>query len=107
MRDDRERLLDIKEALDNIERYAVFGRERFMSDELVRTWIIHDLEIIGEAARGLSAAFCEGHPGALARDSTHAQRLGTPVLRHTAGAGLGSRRAGPSSPTGTGSGYAR
>ncbi len=50
MRDGNERLLDILEAIDEIERYAVRGRETFLQDELVQVWMIHHLQIIGEAA---------------------------------------------------------
>jgi uncharacterized protein with HEPN domain len=46
VRDDRERLLDIQEAIANIERYAVRGREAFERDELIQTWIVRRLEII-------------------------------------------------------------
>ena len=41
MRDDRERLLDMLEAIANIEAYTVRGREAFDSDPLVRVWIAH------------------------------------------------------------------
>ena len=54
MRSDREKLLDIMEAMDRIERYVVFGKERFETDELVQTWFIQNLQIIGEASRSLS-----------------------------------------------------
>jgi len=37
MRDDRERLLDIQEAVERIERYAARGREAFEQDELIQT----------------------------------------------------------------------
>ena len=37
MRDDRERLLDILEAIDQIEKYAARGREAFERDELIQT----------------------------------------------------------------------
>lgn len=50
MRDGNERLLDILEAIGEIERYAVRGREAFLQDELVQVWMIHHLQIIGEAA---------------------------------------------------------
>jgi uncharacterized protein with HEPN domain len=62
MRDDRERLLDIQEAIERIEKYAVRGREAFERDELIQTWFIHHLRIIGEAARALSADFKQQHP---------------------------------------------
>ncbi len=54
MRDDRERLLDILEAIERIEKYAAQGRSVFDEDELIQTWILHHLQIIGEAVRALS-----------------------------------------------------
>ena len=62
MRDDRERLLDIQEAIGQIQKYAERGRSAFDSDELIQTWIVHHLQIIGEAARGLSSEFCDRQP---------------------------------------------
>lgn len=47
MRDDRERILDMLEAIENIERHAGKGREVFESDELIQTWVVHHPEIIG------------------------------------------------------------
>lgn len=54
MRDDRERLLDILDAIAKIDKYAGRGRAVFASDELIQTWVINQLRIIGEAARALS-----------------------------------------------------
>ena len=62
MRDDRERLLDIQEAIADIEKYAQYGRERFEKEELIQTWVIHHLLILGEAASALSETFKEQHP---------------------------------------------
>ncbi len=45
MRDDRERLLDILEAIERIERYASRGREEFERDELLQTWIVHHIQV--------------------------------------------------------------
>jgi len=53
VRDPRERLRDILEAIDAIERYARRGRDAFDRDELIRTWVVYHLRIIGEAARML------------------------------------------------------
>lgn len=50
MRDDRERLQDILDAITRIEKYAVRGREAFENDELIQTWVVPHLQIIGEAA---------------------------------------------------------
>lgn len=64
MRDDRERLADILTAIDRILREAVQGRERFDADEMVRVWVLHHLQIVGEAARCLSEEFRRAHPDA-------------------------------------------
>ena len=62
MRDDQERLLDIQETIERVERYAAQGREVFESNELVQNWIVHHPQIIGEACRALSSELREGHP---------------------------------------------
>lgn len=53
MRDPRERLRDILDAVLNIERYAARGRQVFESDELIQNWFVRHLQIIGEAAYAL------------------------------------------------------
>ena len=62
MRDDRERLLDILEAAARIERYTESGRDRFDSDELVQNWVVHHLEVIGEACARISEELRDKHP---------------------------------------------
>ena len=59
MRDDRERLLDIKEAIEKIQKYASRGKEAFIEEELIQTWIVHHIQILGEAAARLSDEFQE------------------------------------------------
>ncbi|MBA5869422.1 MAG: DUF86 domain-containing protein [Nitrospira sp. CR2.1] len=61
MRDDRDRLQDILDAIKNIERYAKRGRRLFEEDELIHTWMIHHIQIIGEAASKLTPAFRKTH----------------------------------------------
>jgi uncharacterized protein with HEPN domain len=51
---DRDRIEDILDAIERIERYVDKGRQVFDDDELVQTWIIHHIQIIGEAVRRLS-----------------------------------------------------
>ena len=51
MRDPRERLRDMLEAIEHIERYASRGRDAFERDELIQNWSVRHLQIIGEAAR--------------------------------------------------------
>ena len=51
MRDPKERIKDILEAIEHIERYSVLGKSRFEQDELIQSWFTRHLQIIGEAAR--------------------------------------------------------
>jgi uncharacterized protein with HEPN domain len=53
MRNPRERLLDMLEAIGHIERYAVRGRQAFEQDELIQSWFVRHLQNIGEAAKAL------------------------------------------------------
>ena len=54
MRSDQERLLDILEAIAKIEQHVRGDIEAFADDEMQQVWVIHHLQIIGEAANGLS-----------------------------------------------------
>jgi len=54
VRDDRERLLDIVEAIERIQDQARRGRHVFETDKLVQTWMVHHIEILGEATRAVS-----------------------------------------------------
>ena len=62
MRDEEERLQDILEAISQIEKYAVQGKEEFQQNELVQIWIIHHLQIIGEASNNLSQQLIAKYP---------------------------------------------
>lgn len=62
MRNERERLLDIQEAIARIEKYATSGKIRFEHDELIQSWIVRHLQIIGEAVRALPSSFRNQHP---------------------------------------------
>jgi uncharacterized protein with HEPN domain len=62
MRDDRERLLDIIEAIENVQKYASQGGSVFRNDELIQTWILYHIQILGEAAARISDEFQECHP---------------------------------------------
>ncbi len=53
MRDPKERLRDILDAIAAIERYLPRGETAFSGDELVQAWFVRNLEIIGEAARAV------------------------------------------------------
>jgi uncharacterized protein with HEPN domain len=62
MRNDRERLHDILEAIELIEKYASEGRTVFERNELIQIWFLRHLQIIGEACRALSINIRETHP---------------------------------------------
>lgn len=62
MRHPKERLMDILEAIERIERYAAKGRAAFEKDEVIQIWMVHHLQIIGEAAVRLGREFHERHP---------------------------------------------
>jgi len=62
MRSDRDRLRDILQALAKIETQVPRGEDVFCRDEMLQVWMVHHLEIIGEAARALSPAFRARYP---------------------------------------------
>jgi uncharacterized protein with HEPN domain len=62
VRDDRERLADVLAAIDRIRRYVQDDRTRFDTDELLQSAVVHWIEIIGEAARGVSDKVRAAHP---------------------------------------------
>jgi uncharacterized protein with HEPN domain len=62
MRQDGERLQDILEAIGQIERYVLRGKDAFQTDELVQIWMVHHLQVIGEAAAAISEDLQARHP---------------------------------------------
>ena len=62
MRNDRERLLDILEAIEKIEQYKAEQQDDFASNEMLQVWVIHHLQIIGEAASRISPDLQVRHP---------------------------------------------
>lgn len=61
MRSDLERMRDIREAIANIEKYAIRGKTEFLAGVLIQGWILLQLQIIGEAARSMSVQTREKH----------------------------------------------
>ena len=53
MRDPRARLLDILDAIEDIERYAPGQPYETAREELLEVWFIRHLQVIGEAARSV------------------------------------------------------
>lgn len=62
MRPDEQRLQDILEAISKIEKFASEGRASFEAEERNQVWMIHHIQIIGEAVRGLSENFRARNP---------------------------------------------
>jgi len=54
LRDPKERVLDILDAIAAIERHPGRDKAAFERDELLQVWFLRHLQIIGEAARTLS-----------------------------------------------------
>ena len=63
MRRDDERLADILEAAEKIAVRAAKGRAAFDGDEDTQIVLVHLIQVIGEAAAGLSDGFITQHPG--------------------------------------------
>lgn len=61
MRDDIERLRDIVAAIERIEKYVPHEKTTFDGQELIQTWIVYHLQIVGEAARAISKDFKADH----------------------------------------------
>lgn len=68
MRNDQERMRDVQEAINKIEKYAIQGKEEFFANELIQSWILLQLQIIGEAARSMNPCTHEQHPEISWRD---------------------------------------
>jgi|SRR5215469_2246522 len=61
MRSDGERLQDMIVGIDRILEKTFHGRGPFDRDEMLQVWVLHHLQIIGEAARSLSVEFRQRH----------------------------------------------
>jgi len=63
MKHDLVYLRHMLEAIEKIERYLTgTDYEAFSQNDMVVDSVVRELEIIGEAARNLSAPFIEAHP---------------------------------------------
>lgn len=58
---DRDWLSDILNAIDRILARTSAGWASFDTDEMLQVWVLYHLQILGEAARRLSAEF-RAHP---------------------------------------------
>ncbi|MHB9038055.1 MAG: HepT-like ribonuclease domain-containing protein [Armatimonadota bacterium] len=61
MRDDRERLVDMLESVERIEKHSGVDRCYFDGNEMLQTWMVHNIQIIGEAASKIGEEFRARH----------------------------------------------
>lgn len=63
MRNERLYLVDIRDAVDSIDRWmADVSEDRFLADEMLQSAVLQKLSVIGEAAARLSAETRAGIP---------------------------------------------
>jgi uncharacterized protein with HEPN domain len=62
MIDDGRRLLDIRDAIERIMAHSDVDRAVFNQDEMLQVWMLHHLQIIGEAIRTLSDELRDAYP---------------------------------------------
>ena len=62
MKDDRLYLSHILEAIDRVRSYTSAGRSAFKQDLKTQDAVIHNLQIVGEAAKRVSAETRAAHP---------------------------------------------
>lgn len=63
--DDREErlyLADIRDAIDRVLRYTHKGRDAFFADPMAQDAVARNIEIMGEATRGVAEAIRRAHP---------------------------------------------
>ena len=61
MRSDRSRLLDIDEAVQRIREKLPSTKEEFSQSDLLQVWVLYHIQVIGEAANGISPEFQDLH----------------------------------------------
>jgi uncharacterized protein with HEPN domain len=62
MRSDADRVNDLLAAIAKIGSRRVERFESFDGNEMLQVWVIHHLQVIGEAARGVSQPLKDSHP---------------------------------------------
>jgi uncharacterized protein with HEPN domain len=55
MNPDRQRYIDVLEAITKVRKYTARGREAFFQDELLQVWVLHHVQIMGEALSAISS----------------------------------------------------
>ena len=83
MRSDRDRLVDINKAIQRILEKIPAKKEEFTHSDLLQVWILYHIQVIGEAANGVSPEFQKKHNKIPWKDIIAiASPARTPVLRY-------------------------
>lgn len=61
-REQRLRLWDMIDAADKILERCSEGKQAFEHDEMLQVWVVHHLEVIGEAASNVHESIRGAHP---------------------------------------------
>jgi len=61
-REERLYLADIGDAIDRVLRYTHTGRDAFFADPMAQDAVVRNIEIMGEATRGVPEAIKRAHP---------------------------------------------
>ncbi len=62
MKDDQVYLAHIRDAIERIEAFTSGGSDQFLADPMVQDAVIRNLEVIGEAVKGLSDDLRSANP---------------------------------------------
>jgi uncharacterized protein with HEPN domain len=62
MRSDIDRLSDIIESIRRIHEKLPATKREFAGSDLLQIWVLYHIQIIGEAANGISSTFRNAHP---------------------------------------------
>ena len=62
MRSDADRVGDIADGIEKIRQRVTDSFDVFQGDEMLQVWVIHHLQMIGEAARGVAQSLKDRHP---------------------------------------------
>lgn len=92
MKDDRVFLGHIVDAATKIQRYVASGRDAFFADEMAQDAVVRNLEIIGEAAKHLSAGSSSVIPATRRRSPPGLTSATTPTPNSPAGRRGGGRQ---------------
>jgi len=61
MRSDKDRLRDINEAIQRIREKLPSGKEEFFQSDLLQVWALYHIQVMGEAANGITPEFQNNH----------------------------------------------